>query len=68
METQTKIYQKTKGVKVTMVDLSAGETAIFPRTSYSTIRSSISILRVERPEREYQVSLIENGIEVLCLK
>lgn len=56
------------GIKATMLALTPEETCIFPRRSYSSVRSMISTMRVEYPEREFEYFVVEDGIEVLCIK
>jgi hypothetical protein len=61
-------FQKKKGIKVTLTGLKAEEETIFPRDKYSSVRNSMSTLKIEHPEREYVLEIIENGIRVICLK
>lgn len=65
---ETKTIQPQKGVKSTLVQLNPSESFVFPRLSYSCVRTTISNLKVERPERKYAYQIIENGIAVTRLK
>lgn len=67
MITENKTTKK-RGVKQTLREMKNGESVIFPRTSYGTIRNTISVMRIEYPEKEFELCIVENGIEVLCLK
>lgn len=62
-----KVIKKIKP-KPTLKALKPGETVIVPRPQYTSLRNTLSALRIEFPEREYEYTLIENGIEVVCLK
>lgn len=56
-----------KGIKTTIREMNLGEKEVFPRSNYSTIRNTICTLRIEYPERDYSLNVIDNGIEVICL-
>lgn len=60
--------QRKKGVKLTLLDLSENESAQFPRKNYSTVRTTISTIKIEYPEREFILDVIDDGIRVTCLK
>lgn len=67
MNTENKITKK-KGFKSTLREMKEGESAIFPRPSYGTLRNTLSIMRVEYPEKDFLLLVIPDGIEVQCLK
>lgn len=67
MSTEDKTTKK-KGFKPTLRDMQRGEVIIFPRTAYGTLRNTISIMKVEYPEKEFLLLVVPNGIEVTCYK
>lgn len=67
MDTKNKTTKK-KGFKSTLREMNEGESVIFPRPSYGTLRNTLSLMRIEYPEKEFSMSVVENGIEILCLK
>lgn len=60
--------RKKKGLKSTMLELNANEDSVFPRPKFTSIRTTISALRIEYPERQFEYEVIEGGIRVVCVK
>lgn len=60
--------RKKKGIKSTMLELNANEDYVFPRPKFTSIRTTISALRIEYPERLFEYEVIEGGIRVVCVK
>lgn len=67
LQTSGKFTQK-KGLKPTMLDLRPNESVIFSRQRFGTLRNTISLLKVEYPDRCFQYEVIDEGIRVMCLK
>lgn len=59
---------RKKGVKATLRELNEGEVYVFERRQYSNVRTTISIVRIEDPGRDWQMEVVDNGIKVTCLK
>ncbi len=57
-----------KGIKATLLELAPTNRTVFPRPSYSTLRTILSTLKIEYPHREFNYNVIDDGIEVICLK
>lgn len=66
MEVST--IQRKKGIKSTILELKASEDYVFPRPRFTSIRTTISALRIEYPDRQFGYEVIEGGIRVVCLK
>jgi hypothetical protein len=58
---------RKKGVKRLLLNLKIGETALFTRKRISSIRTTLSVLKVECPEKEFDYEILENGISVVLL-
>lgn len=65
---EEKITTRKKGVKAMIVDMRKGEKIVFPRKKYSNVVTCKSVAKIENPERDWDISVITDGIEVLCLK
>lgn len=62
------INPNIRSIKKAILSISTGNSFIFPRPRYSTIRSTMSTIRIEYPEREFEIKVVENGIKVYCNK
>lgn len=56
------------GVKSSLLELNVGECLTFERKRYSSLRSVVSIMRIEYPERAFSFEIIEDGIRITCEK
>jgi hypothetical protein len=68
MEQTSGKIKKSLGYKPAMRALNPNEELIFPRERFATIRNTISLLKVEHPDRVFQYEVVEDGIRVVCLK
>jgi hypothetical protein len=64
---ETKRFSKQKGVKPQLLSLKVGETISFPRPRISSVRTTLSVLRVEYPEKEFDYNILEKEISVILL-
>ena len=58
---------RKKGVKVIMVELNKDESHLFERKQYSSVRTIMSVARIENPGRDWVSEVVENGIKVTCI-
>ena len=65
---ETRFGERKKGVKAKMLDLNPNETILFPRSKYSTVRTTMSTTKVEHPDRSFGYDIVDEGILVTCLK
>lgn len=62
------IPEKPKAIKPTILAMSIGDDTVYPRKRFSTVRSTVSITKIENPERDWKVVVIPDGIRVICTK
>lgn len=55
-------------VKQLILATEVGKSCLFPRNRYSTVRTTLSAVRIEYPEKEFTVEIVDNGIKVYCNK
>lgn len=59
---------KKTGIKQKIKNLEKGESHLFERRCYSSIRNTLHVLRVENPDRAWTSEIKEDGILVTCDK
>ncbi|MBK5722384.1 hypothetical protein JGH11_16025 [Dysgonomonas sp. Marseille-P4677] len=57
---------KKTGIKSQIKNLKKGESYLFERKRYSSIRNTLHVLRVENPDRAWTSEIKEDGILVTC--
>lgn len=62
------VTTRKKGAKLSLLDLNVGESMTFERKRYSSMRSVVSVIKIEYPERAFLFEIIEDGIRITCEK
>lgn len=62
------VTTRKKGIKLSLLDLKAGESVTFERKRYSSLRSMVSVIKIEYPERAFVFEILEDCIRITCEK
>lgn len=62
------VVTRKKGAKSSLLELNAGESITFERKRYSSLRTVVSVIKIEYPERAFAFEIIEDGIRITCEK
>lgn len=60
------VTTRKKGAKSSLLDLNVGECLTFERKRYSSLRSVVSVIKIEYPERAFAFEILEDCIRITC--
>lgn len=60
------VTTRKKGAKSSLLELNVGEYLTFERKRYSSMRSVVSVIKIEYPERAFAFEILEDCIKITC--